>query len=1178
MISIEFCKSFIHKIISSSSSSSSSFIDNKNIIIRKYTLQIIQQLVYLSNQYLEIILKEIIPEISNSSNEEIFSFLLDVIGNSFKNNSSSGESDESLQNISIDLVFQLTKILQDTKTGIQYNDKIIKIFQNLLYSNHKENNNNNNNTTTSSLQLKICNSIKLPKWNFNNESENSKEKIIFSLELLQNLCNMNKIENQEDDIIIAPLLSEMHHNNSNPPSGSVVDTNLYPYLSGIHNSNNNNNQDNNNNKNNDNSNKVVDDRNKMYEKISLLLLKENLVSLMDVMNYCNDDFIHSQCKSTLNFLCRNSYYSNEFSEILSQLLEYSNLDDHLDFTNKEKLKSLKTILSLWNDLLTFQTIQNQNNQQQFNYHPIIWNKIVNQILLIIKKSENQNKQKHQQIIYQINILCWESLEKLLNYWENCLFIIQLIDEKLFINHNDDINDGDHDDKKMNLKINFSILLIILRLHNEKGEILQIIDILLDKEIFNYIESDNNSIGNDLWNDFIHRYFLQFIDHLPYKKQEIYVKFIYYLSKYINYSKTMKLDNHKKSLHYFIIEILERITFSWIESKNQFHIFTQKITEEILCFLIFYFSSSSFGNRSRELFFELMNSFIDFQQYGINYLSHWITSISSSDHNDDDDEQHDDDDDDDKKKQMKIILEMILQINQIQFKQNGFLLFQRQLLKWYIQNMNEYQSLFNDVIIRLFKYYLFDIKIWEEMLFIIIDIITNKNNNLLSSSNVLFIINLLEIIYESISSISSISSSSSSSIIIQNTDNSSSNLPSYMKNLSPSSNLPNNNNNNNNNSNIASKNTKIQNEIYLKNKFIEEIGFFEFILLLKNPIFLPYSENLIFLLTQILSINPNTGDQIKLTKPIIIDNKNDNDNNNSSYSTICQEILLPCIELLKNINNNDNNDQIKDINNNNKTLRIYYLFMIGFCCLSKENCFSFIQLQNISSENIINSISIIINELIFLEEEKSNLISSNFTLKLISESLFGLSQILKLSNEYINYFSESPNKFPLSKLIVRMGHRDDIEFFMNFCKFLRVIFIEKKFQIDFSYAYGFNDLSRAIYRTMGYLRSKSIFPSLAIIEAINFLCGASQVKYLQKEIVYQCVLPIIVKLIQIRDINESILVPALGFIYFLSSDNDARIELIDSPEIDYLSKLIFPSAIKNQISIAASECFTALGGM
>lgn len=64
-------------------------------------------------------------------------------------------------------------------------------------------------------------------------------------------------------------------------------------------------------------------------------------------------------------------------------------------------------------------------------------------------------------------------------------------------------------------------------------------------------------------------------------------------------------------------------------------------------------------------------------------------------------------------------------------------------------------------------------------------------------------------------------------------------------------------------------------------------------------------------------------------------------------------------------------------------------------------------------------------------------------------------------------------------------------------------------------------------------------------------------------------------------NEEILLPVLGFIYFLSFNEPARMELIDSPEIDVLGDLMDQRKKPNaspRLPNAAEQCFVKLGGM
>merc|ERR1712137_523589 len=253
---------------------------------------------------------------------------------------------------------------------------------------------------------------------------------------------------------------------------------------------------------------------------------------------------------------------------------------------------------------------------------------------------------------------------------------------------------------------------------------------------------------------------------------------------------------------------------------------------------------------------------------------------------------------------------------------------------------------------------------------------------------------------------------------------------------------------------------------------------------------------------------------------------------------------------------------------NRILRIYQVLLSGITHSTVQQVTELSSAIDSTGKNIIE---------LFCAATGAIAHQYNLSMRLLGETLHAFSQILRLKKEYILKFADIyQNSFSLPQLVVLMGSKDDILFFQYFCKFLRVIFFVRSIQIVFSSSHGFNELARAIYRALGYLRSSND-AKLAILEATNFLVGAAQVKTLQSEIVLQCVLPVVIKLIQ-SEAPESILVPALGFIYFMSTENNARVELIDSPDIDYLIKLMKSPGNNSKVAVAAKECYTALGGV
>ena len=71
------------------------------------------------------------------------------------------------------------------------------------------------------------------------------------------------------------------------------------------------------------------------------------------------------------------------------------------------------------------------------------------------------------------------------------------------------------------------------------------------------------------------------------------------------------------------------------------------------------------------------------------------------------------------------------------------------------------------------------------------------------------------------------------------------------------------------------------------------------------------------------------------------------------------------------------------------------------------------------------------------------------------------------------------------------------------------------------------------------------------------------------------IPVVAKLLTITNVDDIIL-PSLAFIYFISQEPAAKIELVDTPEIDSLQQII--QSNKPSLAAAAQECFVRLGGM
>ena len=61
-------------------------------------------------------------------------------------------------------------------------------------------------------------------------------------------------------------------------------------------------------------------------------------------------------------------------------------------------------------------------------------------------------------------------------------------------------------------------------------------------------------------------------------------------------------------------------------------------------------------------------------------------------------------------------------------------------------------------------------------------------------------------------------------------------------------------------------------------------------------------------------------------------------------------------------------------------------------------------------------------------------------------------------------------------------------------------------------------------------------------------------------------------------REGILLPSLGFIYFISNNSSSREEIIDSADVDLIPVIMDDKVKYEKISKAAEECYVKLGGL
>jgi hypothetical protein len=184
-------------------------------------------------------------------------------------------------------------------------------------------------------------------------------------------------------------------------------------------------------------------------------------------------------------------------------------------------------------------------------------------------------------------------------------------------------------------------------------------------------------------------------------------------------------------------------------------------------------------------------------------------------------------------------------------------------------------------------------------------------------------------------------------------------------------------------------------------------------------------------------------------------------------------------------------------------------------------------------------------------------------------------------------------------LVKLLETGDIRCVYGICKLLRTVFFDGRIQSQFVNCEGFFYLAHATIRLSSYLVT-SADARKALEQIANLLVTSAQISALQFmvififnfsvnffysfffgfQIVQDGLIPVMLKLLTSAR-NEEILLPVLGFIYFLSFNEPARIELIDSAEIDVLGDLMDQRKKPNaspRLPNAAEQCFVKLGGM
>jgi len=169
----------------------------------------------------------------------------------------------------------------------------------------------------------------------------------------------------------------------------------------------------------------------------------------------------------------------------------------------------------------------------------------------------------------------------------------------------------------------------------------------------------------------------------------------------------------------------------------------------------------------------------------------------------------------------------------------------------------------------------------------------------------------------------------------------------------------------------------------------------------------------------------------------------------------------------------------------------------------------------------------------------------------------------------DHFFDIPN-------LVELYDVNDSYLTASLTKLMRILFFDPRFQNSFSENDGFFKIAKTL-ETLCPTLSSSDESRKAIEEIVHFLVAAAQVPNLRLEIVGDGLIPLILNMLNITRLEE-ILLPVLACIYFLSLEPVARLELIDTRDIDTLSTIIDQRAKYPKLSVAAEECFVRLGGI
>ena len=187
------------------------------------------------------------------------------------------------------------------------------------------------------------------------------------------------------------------------------------------------------------------------------------------------------------------------------------------------------------------------------------------------------------------------------------------------------------------------------------------------------------------------------------------------------------------------------------------------------------------------------------------------------------------------------------------------------------------------------------------------------------------------------------------------------------------------------------------------------------------------------------------------------------------------------------------------------------------------------------------------------------------------SLLSFSNILQ---KIPTILSEIPDDFfNMKKLVDILQNNHDL--IPSICRLIFQLFYDPRFQKAFIDADGLYQLSRTMSELSSHIQNSNIARE-SLVESLKILVFASRIPNLRIEIIGDGLIPVVLNLLNLTRV-ESIISNVLDFINFMSYENMARKELIDSRDIDSLSAIIDQSETYPELSKSALECFVRLGG-